>query len=97
MRAARDIIRRPVITEKSTIIKDTQGILCFEVATDANKIEVKHAIQEIFGVRVESVKMANILGKVKRVGRNVGARPSWKKAYVKLAEGEKTIEYFEGA
>lgn len=96
MRSSRDVIRRPVITEKSTIIKDTHGILCFEVASDANKIEVKRAIQEIFGVRVESVKMANILGKVKRVGRNVGARASWKKAYVKLAEGEKTIEYFEG-
>lgn len=97
MRTSRDIIRRPVITEKSTLIKDAQGILCFEVAADANKIEVKRAIQEIFGVRVEAVKMANILGKVKRVGRNVGARSSWKKAYVKLAEGEKTIEYFEGA
>lgn len=97
MRLSRDIVRRPVITEKSTIIKDTHGILCFEVAPDANKIEVKLAIQDIFGVRVESVKIANILGKVKRVGRNVGARASWKKAYVKLAEGEKTIEYFEGA
>jgi len=96
MRLSRDIVRRPVITEKSTIIKDTHGILCFEVAPDANKIEVKLAIQDIFGVRVESVKIANILGKVKRVGRNVGARASWKKAYVKLAEGEKTIEYFEG-
>lgn len=97
MRSSRDVIRRPVITEKSTIIKDSQRILCFEVSPEANKIEVKRAIQDIFGVRVESVKIANILGKVKRVGRNVGARASWKKAYVKLAEGEKTIEYFEGA
>jgi large subunit ribosomal protein L23 len=97
MRSAREIIRRPVITEKSTIVKDAHGILCFEVATDANKIEVKRAIQDIFGVKVQSVKMANILGKVKRVGRNVGGRPNWKKAYVKLAEGEKTVEYFEGA
>jgi large subunit ribosomal protein L23 len=96
MSRAREIVRRPVITEKSTIAKDEQNTLCFEVDPSANKIEIRRAIQEIFGVRVAEVRLANVRGKMKRVGRNLGRRPDWRKAYVKLAPGEKTIEYFEG-
>ena len=95
-RPAHQIILAPLITEKSTELKDEESQLCFRVARDANKIEIKKAIESLFSVKVQSVRTAQIHGKVKRVGRNVGRRPDWKKAYVRLRPGEKMIEYFEG-
>lgn len=96
MANAYDIIIRPIISENSMEqIADRK--YTFEVKKNANKIEIKKAIEEVFpGVEVESVNTLNVLGKVKRMGRNEGKRPDWKKAIVKLKEGSKTIEFFEG-
>mgnify|MGYP004478088723 FL=1 len=90
---ARDIIIRPLITEKSTTLM-AEGKYVFEVAKAANKIEIAKAISEIFKVKVASVNTINVEGKVKRMGRSVGKRSDYKKAIVKLAAGE-TIEFFE--
>ena len=95
MNEAYHIIRRPVITEKSTGLKDTNREICFEVARDANKTEIKKAVEYLFKVKVERVRTQHMHGKEKRVGRNVGRKSDWKKAYVKLKAGEKMIEYFE--
>ena len=95
-RPAHQVILAPMITEKSTKLKDSEEILCFRVARDASKIEIKRCIEELFSVKVATVRTARIHGKVKRVGRNEGRRPDWKKAYVRLRPGEKSIEYFEG-
>jgi large subunit ribosomal protein L23 len=92
-----EIIRRPLITEKSTALKETQHSLCFEVHRDATKPEIKKAVETLFGVKVKDVRVANVHGKVKRQGRYVGRRPDWKKAYVVLKPGEKMIEFFEQA
>lgn len=89
------IIIRPLLTEKGTRLKEESRVVCFEVARDANKIEIKSAVEQIFKTRVLEVKTQHKRGKVKRVGRNVGKTKNWKKAYVKLAPGEKMIEYFE--
>jgi large subunit ribosomal protein L23 len=89
------IIIRPVITEKSTQLKDAHKVICFEVSRGANKIEIKKAIELLFKTKVASVRTEKKLGKVRRVGRNQGKTKDWKKAYVKLQEGEKMIEYFE--
>jgi large subunit ribosomal protein L23 len=91
------IILRPVITEKSTELKDLNRVVCFEVARDANKIEIKKAVEHLFKTKVASVRTQSKTGKVRRVGRNVGKTKNWKKAYVTLREGEKMIEYFEAA
>jgi large subunit ribosomal protein L23 len=91
-----EIIRRPLITEKSTRIKESANTICFEVACDANKIEIGKAVTALFGVKVAEVRVANREGKLKRMGRFVGRRKNWKKAYVRLAAGEKPIEFFEG-
>jgi large subunit ribosomal protein L23 len=91
-----EVIRRPLITEKSTELRDERNIVAFVVHRDANKIEVKRAVESRFGVKVAEVRVANVHGKVRRRGRFVGKRPDWKKAYVRLAEGEKPIEFFEG-
>jgi large subunit ribosomal protein L23 len=90
------IIVRPVITEKATRLKESSGTICFEVARSANKIEIARAVQKLFGVKVAHVRVANREGKLKRMGRFVGRRKAWKKAYVRLAPGEKPIEFFEG-
>ncbi len=90
------LIRRPLITEKSTRIKETANTICFEVARDANKIEIARAVTALFGVKVAEVRVANRQGKLKRMGRFLGRRKDWKKAYVRLAAGEKPIEFFEG-
>ena len=90
------IIRRPLITEKSTRLKEASGTICFEVARDANKIEIARAVTALFGVKVADVRVANRRGKWKRMGRFLGRRKDWKKAYVRLAAGEKPIEFFEG-
>ena len=90
-----DVIRRPLITEKSTELRDERNIVAFEVARGANKIEIRRAVEERFDVKVAEVRVANMHGKVRRQGRFVGRRPDWKKAYVRL-EGDQTIEFFEG-
>ncbi len=92
---AHHIIRRPVITEKSTLLKDKNREVCFEVAREANKSEIKKAVEHLFKVKVERVRTQHRHGKEKRVGRNIGHKSDWKKAYVKLKAGEKMIEYFE--
>ena len=90
---ARDIIIRPLITEKSTTLM-AEGKYVFEVAKAANKIEIAKAISQIFNVKVVSVNTVNVEGKVKHMGRSIGKRSDYKKAIVKLAAGE-TIEFFE--
>ena len=95
MKSPYDIIIRPVLTEKSYDgMADKK--YAFEVALHANKTEIKKAIETIFDVKVESVNTMRIQGKLKRQGRTQGRRPERKKAYVKLTEGSKTIEFFEG-
>jgi large subunit ribosomal protein L23 len=90
-----DIIRRPVITEKS-MASMAEKKYTFIVDVHANKTMVKKAVEEVFGVKVDEVKVMNILGKNKRVGVHFGKRPDYKKAVVKLAADSKTIEFFEG-
>ena len=95
MKSPYDIIIRPVLTEKSYDgMADKK--YAFEVAIGANKTEIKKAVETIFDVKVESVNTMRIEGKLKRQGRTQGRRPERKKAYVKLTEGSKTIEFFEG-
>ena len=89
------IIRRPLITEKSTLQKEMHNQLAFEVDRRANKIEIKKAVEEIFKVQVKDVRTMNYQGKRKRLGRTEGRKPHWKKAIVTLQPGEK-IEFFEG-
>jgi large subunit ribosomal protein L23 len=108
MRAAQSVIKRPLLTEKSARLRETGGAASaaaegesyaqqavFEVARDANKIEIKNAIQTLFKVTVTDVRTLVVRGKVKRVGRFSGQRPSWKKAFVTLKPGD-NIEFFEG-
>ena len=90
-----EIIKKPVITENS-MDQMADRKYTFEVAKDANKIEIKKAIEEVFGVKVEKVTTMRVLGKVKRMGANSGKRPDWKKAIVKLTDDSKTIEFFDG-
>ncbi len=91
-----EVIRRPLITEKSTSQRDDMSIIAFEVDRRANKIDVKRAVEAQFKVKVAEVRVARMHGKTRRQGRFVGRRPDWKKAYVRLAAGEKPIEFFEG-
>jgi len=91
-----DVIRRPLITEKSQIQRDDTNTVAFEVDRRANKIDIKRAVEAQFKVKVAEGRVASMRGKVRRQGRFVGRQPDWKKAYVRLAEGEKTIEFFEG-
>jgi large subunit ribosomal protein L23 len=91
-----EIIRRPIVTEKTSTIRESANVVVFEVDRRANKIEVKRAVEELFKVKVAEVRLFNVHGKVKRMGRNVGKRPDWRKAYVRLREGEKAPEFFEG-
>ncbi len=95
-----DIIRRPIITERSMeAVYDKQGNeikkYTFEVPKTANKVEIKKAVEEVFGVKVSDVNTMNVTGKLKRMGRNEGRRPSWKKAIVTLSADSKSIEFFE--
>lgn len=94
MMEARDILLRPLVTEKSTALLE-EGKYVFEVAKAANKVQIAQAVAQIFNVKVVAVNTINVTGKVKRVGRNVGRRRSYKKAIVTLAPGE-TIQFFEG-
>jgi large subunit ribosomal protein L23 len=94
MREPRTIIEAPLITEKASLLAE-QGQVAFRVRADAGKVEIKKAVEALFKVKVVEVRTARVLGKRRRVGRNVGRRPSWKKAYVRLREGDK-IDFFGG-
>ena len=89
------VIRRPIITEKGLGVKETQHTVVFEVAQGATKTEIKEAVQRIFKVKVDHVRTAVFHGKLRRRGRSEGFRSDWKKAYVRLAPGEKMIEFAE--
>jgi len=91
-----DIIRRPLITEKSSVQREGLNTLALEVDSRANKIEIKRAVEAQFKVKVAEVRVAITHGKIRKQGRFAGRRPDWKKAYVRLAPGEKTIDFFEG-
>ena len=92
-----DVIRRPLITEKTSILREDGRTIVFQVAVDANKTEIKRAIETLFGSKVDSVRTTIAHGKVKRQGRFAGRRSDWKKAYVTLREGAKMPEFLEGA
>ena len=89
------IIQRPIITERSTIEREERNIVTFEVDPRASKPQIKEAVERLFAVSVLDVRTARIRGKNRRMGRNVGRKPLWKKARVRLAEGQ-SIEFFEG-
>lgn len=89
------IILKPVITEKTTLMKEKNREICLEVDPRANKIEIKEAAEQLFNVKIVSVRVMKQRGKMRRVGRNQGKTKDWKKAYLKIKEGEKMIEYFE--
>ena len=92
-----EVIRRPLITEKTTVIRDDGRTLVFQVANDANKIDIRRAVEQLLGSKVQSVRTSLAHGKMKRQGKYVGRRSDWKKAYVKLREGAKMPEFLEGA
>lgn len=94
MKAAQDIVIKPIITERSVDGLEA-GKYTFKVAKDANKLEIKKAVEELFDVQVEKVNTMNCKGRTKRVGRFVGKKPDWKKAIVTLKEDSKTIEFFD--
>lgn len=93
---ANQIIRRPLVTEKSTTMRENSNVIAFEVAPSANKIQVKAAVEELFKVKVDEVRLFNVRGKMKRMGRWQGRRRDWRKAYVRLAAGQKAPEFIEG-
>lgn len=90
------VIVRPIVTEKSMVATEERNVIAFEVHPNANKIQVRTAVEALFDVKVSEVRLMNVRGKMKRLGRNVGKRRDWRKAYVKLAAGEKAPEFFEG-
>lgn len=90
-----EVIRRPLVTEKGVAKKDDEQTLCFEVAPDANKTQVKQAVEKLFKVKVAEVRTANMEGKLRRRGRFMGYRSDWKKAYVRLRKGEKVPDFAE--
>jgi large subunit ribosomal protein L23 len=90
-----EVIRRPLVTEKGVAKKENELTLCFEVAPHANKIQVKHAVEKLFKVKVDEVRTCNFIGKERRRGRFTGFRPDWKKAYVRLKAGEKAPDWAE--
>ena len=89
-----DVIKKPLITEKTTAEKDARNIVVFVVDRDANKIEIKASVEKLFKVEVTAVKTATVAGKAKRVGKQLGKRANWKKAYVTLKEGS-NVDFFE--
>ena len=91
-----DIIRRPIITEKTTVARESSLVIVFEVATGATKVDIKRAVESLLGSKVASVRTQIQHGKVKRQGRFSGQRPDWKKAWVRLKAGEKVPEFLEG-
>jgi len=89
------VLKRPIVTEKGVSKKDDEATLCFEVAPEANKTEIKSAVEKLFKVKVGEVRTMNNTGKLRRRGRYAGYRSDWKKAYVRLKAGEKMPEYAE--
>ena len=92
-----EVIRRPLITEKTTVIRDEDRTIVFQVAMDANKIDIRRAVEKLLGAKVQSVRTSLAHGKMKRQGKFIGRRSDWKKAYVKLREGEKLPDFLQGA
>jgi large subunit ribosomal protein L23 len=92
-----DVIRRPLITEKTSLLREDGKTIVFQVAAGANKIDIKRAVEHLLGAKVASVRTSIAHGKVKRQGRFVGQRPDWKRANVRLRDGEKLPEFLEGA
>ena len=95
MKEARDIIIKPIVSEKSMNLITANNTYSFMVAREANKIDIKNAIEEVFAVTVDKVNTMNLKGKMRRMGRNQGKKPDWKKAYIKLVSGD-SIEVIEG-
>jgi large subunit ribosomal protein L23 len=93
---ATEVVQGPIVTEKGTLVSELGNQVVLRVHPQANKVEIRQAVEQLFGVKVEGVRTSRVLGKTRRVGRHVGRRPTWKKAYVTLAEGN-SIEFFEGA
>jgi len=91
-----EVIRRPLVTEKTTIARESGAVVVFEVARQATKIDVKRAVEKLFGSKVADVRTHIVHGKIKRQGRFAGQRPDWKKAWVRLKAGEKIPEFMEG-
>ena len=92
-----EIIRRPLVTEKTTIAREQGGeVIVFEVARDATKVDVRRAVEKLFGTKVAAVRTQIVHGKFKRQGRFEGQRPDWKKAWVRLKAGEKAPDFIEG-
>jgi large subunit ribosomal protein L23 len=89
-----DVIKKPIITEKSTVEKDANNVVTVVVNPSANKIQIKEAAEKLFNVEVKMVRTVNVAGKVKRTGRNIGKRSNWKKAYISLNTGS-NIDFFE--
>ena len=94
MKDLHEVIGAPLITEKGTLVNETANQVVFRVRREASKHDIRRAIETFFKVRVEKVRTSNYLGKTRRVGRSMGRRPAWKKAYVTLAEGQR-IDFFE--
>lgn len=92
-----DVIRRPLVTEKTTIARERGAVVVFEVARAATKIDIKHAVEKLFGSKVATVRTQLVHGKFKRQGKFEGQRPDWKKAWIRLRAGEKVPEFMEGA
>jgi large subunit ribosomal protein L23 len=92
-----EVIRRPHITEKTSLQQETTRTIAFEVHRDATKAEIKKAVEKLFAVKVDDVRVANMRGKLRRQGRTIGRQADWKKAYVVLKKGEKMIEFHEAA
>ena len=92
-----DVIRRPLITEKTSLLREDGRTIVFEVARDANKVQIRRAVEQLLGAKVSSIRTGIVHGKIKRQGRFAGQRPDWKKAYVTLRVGEKMPEFLEGA
>jgi len=90
-----DVILKPIVTEKGVTKKEAEQTLCFQVHRDANKTEIKQAVESLFSVKVEDVRTATFEGKLRRRGRFAGYRGDWKKAYVRLKAGQKMPEYIE--
>ena len=90
-----DVLVRPLVTEKGITKKEDERTLCFQVSADANKIQVKQAVEKLFSVKVEEVRTANFEGKLRRRGKFAAYKSDWKKAYVKIADGQKVPEFTE--
>jgi large subunit ribosomal protein L23 len=96
MKVPNEIIIKPLLTEKNLLMKDKNNTLTFKVAVDATKIEIAKAVETLFKTKVSEVRIINMMGKKKRLGKFEGSKASFKKAYVKLRKGQKKVEYFEG-